>query len=903
MDDLVYQTLTLLLIAFFVSAVLGGISFFQHRVLRRQVADLQARLDRLAVIPTAATEAMPIAEAPAAVETPVIAEAPEIEAPVVPDAEPEAQPPPPPPVPEPAAPPPRDDGRRIEEAIGARWAVWVGGVAIALGGIFLVRYSIEAGLLGPGPRIVLALILGAVLVAAGEWLRRRTPEPEGETQRSAYIPGILTAAGTTVAFAAVYAAYAVFDFIGPAGAFVALGALALVTMAFALLHGPALAGLGLVASYVTPFLVSSAEPALAPLALFLVIVAAAALGLARLRNWRWLAVSAALGAMLWGATMVVMSGGASGPDITILALYIAATFALAFAVFVVASHPAAAINPASGTDLLAVGVLSSFLLPIVFMLVLDGSGPTSLMLAVAIGALMVAGAAEWPAVRHLAVAATVLVLFAYAIFDAPVADMVKDPLALSPDVDMLVASTRWNAFLGTGAVLALLFGGLGLFGTLRSSGAGALAVAGTAIPLGLFVIAYLRVAEFETSRGFGLAALFLALLFGALTESLIRLLPPGRKGTDAGIAAYAVATVAALAAGVTILSERGVLTLALVLIVPAIAAIERARPVKALRPIALVLAAIVVLRFMFDPRVVGADVGTRPFFNWLLWGYGVPALAFGLAAYLFARTRPGRTVEVMQALSVIFTALTAGLVLHHWVNNGDVFAPVSGLLDQSLLTLVSLSVALGLQRIALRNASPVFVHGTMIAGGIAAVLMIAGHLVLWNPWLTGEPIGVHPVVNLLLPGYLLPAVLAGLVAVTAQQAGRRREYVQAAWWLSGIFAAEWATLEIRGAFHRPVLAGPPIGDVELYAYSAAWLAIGIALLALGLALRSRQLRMVSAGVVMLVVAKVFLVDMSELTGLLRALSFLGLGAILIAVALVYQRLIFRIGRDEAARPA
>ena len=42
------------------------------------------------------------------------------------------------------------EGPDIETALGTRWAVWVGGLALALGGIFLVRYSIEAGFFGPG---------------------------------------------------------------------------------------------------------------------------------------------------------------------------------------------------------------------------------------------------------------------------------------------------------------------------------------------------------------------------------------------------------------------------------------------------------------------------------------------------------------------------------------------------------------------------------------------------------------------------------------------------------------------------------------------------------------------------------------------------------------------------------
>jgi uncharacterized membrane protein len=61
----------------------------------------------------------------------------------------------------------------FEEKLGSRWAVWVGGVALALGGLFLVRYSIEQNLLSPATRIALGGLFALALIAAGEWLRRR----------------------------------------------------------------------------------------------------------------------------------------------------------------------------------------------------------------------------------------------------------------------------------------------------------------------------------------------------------------------------------------------------------------------------------------------------------------------------------------------------------------------------------------------------------------------------------------------------------------------------------------------------------------------------------------------------------------------------------------------------------
>jgi uncharacterized membrane protein len=57
--------------------------------------------------------------------------------------------------------------------------VWVGGLALALGGFFLVRYSIEQGLVGPRVRVALGALLAMGLIAVGEWERRnaRLPHP------------------------------------------------------------------------------------------------------------------------------------------------------------------------------------------------------------------------------------------------------------------------------------------------------------------------------------------------------------------------------------------------------------------------------------------------------------------------------------------------------------------------------------------------------------------------------------------------------------------------------------------------------------------------------------------------------------------------------------------------------
>jgi uncharacterized membrane protein len=148
----------------------------------------------------------------------------------------------------------------LEKKFGTQWVVWIGGLALALGGIFLVRYTIEQGLLGPGVRVFLGAIFSALLIAAGEWARRNEIAAGITAIPTRHIPSILTAAGTVAAYATVYAAFELYGFLSPAVAFILLGLVALATLAAALLHGPALAGLGVAGAFVTPLLIASQTP-------------------------------------------------------------------------------------------------------------------------------------------------------------------------------------------------------------------------------------------------------------------------------------------------------------------------------------------------------------------------------------------------------------------------------------------------------------------------------------------------------------------------------------------------------------------------------------------------------------------------------------------------------------------
>ena len=93
------------------------------------------------------------------------------------------------------------------------------------------------------------------------------------------------------------------------------------------------------------------------------------------------------------------------------------------------------------------------------------------------------------------------------------------------------------------------------------------------------------------------------------------------------------------------------------------------------------------------------------------------------------------------------------------------------------------------------------------------------------------------------------------------------------------------TLEAADRFH---LAGSEEHMRQL-SYSLIWAVYAIGMVIAGLQRRYRPVRLMALGVLAATIAKVFFFDLSFLTGAYRILSFLALGAILVAVSFLYQK--------------
>jgi uncharacterized membrane protein len=648
---------------------------------------------------------------------------------------------------------------------------------------------------------------------------------------------------------------------------------------------------------VTPLLVSTAEPNYWALYIYLAVVTGAAFVLARMRMWLWLAITAVAFGFFWTMPGIqTTSVDALAPHL----FHVVAGFALVAAILV--SGLLYGPEPTPGQiDPVSSGTLSAYLLGALLLVLATRHDPAIVVFTLMIVATL---AISW---RAVSAAGTVPVA---AIFAA----IVILRWALAPELDLLIAPAGpaggaapqpWQfdvvPHLVLGAGYALMFGALGYLAQGRTTCPVASVLwsaCGVAVPLVMLVALYYRIAGFERSIPFAGVALVLAALNGLAAENLSK-----RDQTPTLVTAgalHATGTVAALALALTFSLEKGWLTVALALMVPGIAWIANERPVPMLRWLAAAVTVLVVGRIVWEPRIVGSEVGFTPVFNWLLYGYGIPAVAFWIAGHLLRKNADDQPTRTVEGAAILFTVLTVFLEIRHYMNGGDIYRAFSPLGETALQVCGGLATAIGLEHVRHRTGSVVHDVGAVIVAALTAAGVVIGLWMADNPLLSGEPVGSGPF-NLILLGYGIPAVLAIVLALRTRNV-RPHGYRITAAAFAVLLMLSYLTLEVRTVYQGEVLSRGGISDAEQYTYSVVWLAYGVALLLFGIVLRSQPARFASALITLLTVGKVFLVDMAGLTGVFRALSFIGLGAVLVGIGLLYQRLLFPPAANATAAP-
>jgi len=276
------------------AAVLAAKAFFRTRALTANILALEARVAGLDHRLSRLDSRRPVAPEEPSAEAPF---------PIPPVSSPEPVSAPEEVVPVPTVPATVSPGKSWEEVLVENWLVWLGGVALALGGAFLVKLSIDYGLLTPAVRVALGVLLGLALWAAAERVVWGIPA----ATRPGNVPQALAASGAATIFASLYAAYQLYELLPPALAFPLLALTAAVTVLMSLQHGPFVAVLGLAGAFAVPAMVSSEQPSALALFAYLIVVGAGTGTLLRYRAWYWLAWIALAGSVGWTLLWLALS--------------------------------------------------------------------------------------------------------------------------------------------------------------------------------------------------------------------------------------------------------------------------------------------------------------------------------------------------------------------------------------------------------------------------------------------------------------------------------------------------------------------------------------------------------------------------------------------------------------------
>jgi hypothetical protein len=264
------------------------------------------------------------------------------------------------------------------------------------------------------------------------------------------------------------------------------------------------------------------------------------------------------------------------------------------------------------------------------------------------------------------------------------------------------------------------------------------------------------------------------------------------------------------------------------------------------------------------------------------------------AASPLARARL-RNLAMFAAVALGFVAVAIPLQLERqWITLGWALEAVAAVwlfgrlphpglkyLAAALYGAVFVRLVLNPSVLAYHERSLPILNWILYTYGLAAVTFLAGsvllarferpHLEAWEQRFYPRAFGLAAAIGLL--GLIIVFALLNLEIADWFSTGRSIEW-------------EWERKAAR--------------DVTM---SVAWGLYALVLLAVGIARKGRALRFVSLAFMLLAIAKTFLYDLSNLQGLYRVLSFLGLAFALILVSLVYQRFVFPRSELETAPEA
>lgn len=788
---------------------------------------------------------------------------------------------------------------RLGNWLRTNWTLAVAALSLIFGGLFMVQYGVERGLLTPPLRVIGALILGLALIGGGEWLRRKFGDVS--TPSTKHLPSIFGGAGVVVLFIGILAANALYGLIGPGAA---IGGVALVAAGAVLmgwLYGAVLPAVGLLGATGAPLLVSASDTDATPFYAYFAIIGLAGLAIDSFRHWAW--VSALALVLACTGLSLVHLDVSSAPGL------LGAAFALGLGALVLPErHLVPAFDgvplhrwrkdqrPGFPTLLGAAGIVIATLGASV--IALDpGSNPTEFALGMGALTAIFLAITFWlyraPTLDLTIALPGIAFLAALAVQPRQQGEIYRTFRAFldaAPETPM--PATLWWLMGAAALMAATATWRLNLIATRPEVDAPARALpwalaASAIVPASALVIEFL----WNPRAVIGNYPWALAAMAGAAMMVLLAQRRGARAGAsrprDLGLLAAAAILMIALA--FFLLLTKAALTLALALLMVLASLIDRRFDLRVLSWVAQLGAAVIGYRLLIDPGFFYAIEDAS-------WAEFALSYLGAMAGFDATRriARKDRPVLIAVAESAFLTtlAMTLTLAITRYVDLDGHNFWLPGLCAASWAAVALAQVwRLPSSTRAARVIRAVFAAiSGVTAAGLAAIEI--GTTSWMANFATGIEVNGPPVFDGLALAFL---PLALTLALGAWAMGRRQERLarllqRALVPGAAAIALIWGFFEIRRLWRGRDLSAPGPSDGELYSYTLAMLLVSLSVLAIAVMRRSEPLRRLAMGGVALTIVKVFLLDMSGLSGLTRVASFVGLGLALAGLAWINRKI-------------
>ena len=756
------------------------------------------------------------------------------------------------------------------------WVLAAGAVSLSLAGVFLVQYGAERGYLTPFWRVMAAFAFGILLMIGGEYLRRRFGDDDKDSATQ-FLPSALSGAGLLTLFAAVLSARVLYDLIGPGAAFAGLALVSTAGVIFGWFYGPVLTVVGILGATSAPYLIGGSSDETWLMQYYFALIALTALAIDTMKRWAWVSVLALLAT---GGSMWFVFLGAGYPEHFMAGLLILTIGAIVI--------PQRALVPNhSGAPLLAIfwGGRAEFptrvsfavtanLAAAAFAVSLIGTQIADAYLALLVLVAMLLATTLWmwraPALADhpiLPVVSFLGVVISQALVSGPLHETMLNAVSRPPET--APPATLWHLM-----AVAIIGTFLTFWRMPRAATPLLWALAAASLaPVTVFLLEFL----WDPGRVYGaplwsLTVIGTAAVMTLLAERAIRLkVPDARLITSL----FAVAALSLIGLSLFLVLTKTALTLGLATMILLVVLLDRRFELPVLAYYAALGAAVITYRLIIDPGLDWA-MGHNTSLLQVVLAYVGTGAVLGVA-WGVVRTRHARLGSILESTVWILAAALV-LVLFERLLPRSSFESHWG-----LGLLAALWATMALAQIHRMKGAARFERYLRIAlAGVLtllAVVILSVRFAFFSP-LDGDLVLGLPFFSSLALAYLPLAIVLGLGAWKIAMPKALRITLAL---LSVGYLFAYLALSIRHLWRGPDLSVAGVSDPELYTYTLAMLLISAGTLLVAFWKRADWLRKVAMVGIGLTIAKVFVVDMAGLSGLMRVLSFMGLGLALLAL--------------------